>query len=73
MPASRVKLGGRGTLAAGAFADVVVFDPETIGDRADFADPFQYAVGVKATIVNGGVSFLDGDRFRRAGRAVSPG
>ncbi len=73
LPASRIKLGGRGTLVEGAFADVVVFDPETVGDRADFADPFQYAVGFKATIVNGAVSFLDGVRFRREGRALSAG
>jgi N-acyl-D-amino-acid deacylase len=70
LPASRVKLSGRGTLVEGAFADVAVFDPATVGDRADFANPFQYAVGVKATIVNGGVAFLDGERSRRTGRAL---
>ncbi len=70
LPASRVKLSGRGTLAEGNFADVMVFDPQTVADKADFANPFQYAVGFKATVVNGGVSFLDGERFERAGRAL---
>ncbi len=70
LPASRVRLAQRGTLAEGNFADVVVFDPATVSDRADFADPFQYALGIKATVVNGGVSFLDGERFARTGRAL---
>jgi N-acyl-D-amino-acid deacylase len=73
LPASRVKLAGRGTLAEGGFADVVVFDPATVADRADFANPFQYAVGIKATIVNGAVGFLDGDRLSRTGRALRAG
>jgi N-acyl-D-amino-acid deacylase len=70
LPASRVKLAGRGTLAEGSFADVVVFDPATVADKADFANPFQYAVGIKATVVNGAMSFLEGDRISRAGRAL---
>jgi N-acyl-D-aspartate/D-glutamate deacylase len=73
VPASRIGLRARGTLAEGAFADVAVFDPDTVNDRATFTDPFQYAVGFKATIVNGGVSFLDGARFERTGRSVRPG
>ena len=67
---SRLKLDGRGSLAVGAFADVAVFDPDTVLDVADFADPFQYARGIKATVVNGGVSFLDGERGARTGRAL---
>ena len=73
VPAARIGLRARGTLAEGAFADVVVFDPDTVNDRATFTDPFQYAVGFKATVVNGGVSFLDGARFERTGRSVRPG
>lgn len=70
LPASRMKLAGRGTLAVGAFADVAVFDPGTVIDVADFSDPFQYARGFKATVVNGGVAFLDGERGARTGRAL---
>ena len=53
-----------------AIADVAVFDADRVIDRADFANPFQYADGFKATVVNGGVSFLDGERFARSGRAI---
>lgn len=70
VPASRVGITDRGVLRVGAFADVAVFDADRVIDRADFADPFQYAEGFKATVVNGKVSFLDGERFARRGRAV---
>ena len=70
LPASRVKLSDRGVLRAGAFADVNVFDPDRVADRADFADPFQYPVGFLATLVNGVVA-VDGDaRGPRSGRAL---
>ena len=70
LPASRLKLADRGALAVGAFADVAVFDPDSVIDVADFSDPFQYARGFKATVVNGGVAFLDGERSARTGRAL---
>ena len=73
LPASRVKLQGRGVLAAGAHADVAIFDPATVADKATFADPFAYAVGVKGTIVGGKVAFLDGTRGERAGVALRRG
>lgn len=74
LPASRIRLAQRGTLAEGAFADVAVFDPDSVIDKADFTDPFQYAVGFKATVVNGRVAFLDGERGPvRSGRAVRAG
>lgn len=60
-PASRVKL-DRGTIAPGKSADVVIFNPETITDRATFADPFAYPAGIKAVLVNGVVALLDGSR-----------
>jgi len=70
-PASRCRLAGRGRLAVDHFADVLVFDPTTLADRATFEDPFQYPVGFRAVIVNGKV-VLDGDRRQepRSGRAV---
>ena len=69
-PAARVKLPGRGLLRAGAMGDVVVFDPATVADRATFADPFQYAVGITAVFVNGSAALLHGERGARTGRAV---
>jgi N-acyl-D-amino-acid deacylase len=72
LPASRMRFGDRGALVEGSIADVVVFDAATVADRASFEDPFQYAVGIKATVVNGGVAFLDGERGPRTGRAVRP-
>jgi N-acyl-D-amino-acid deacylase len=71
LPASRVGLRDRGWLARGFAADVVVFDPATIEDRATFAEPFQYPIGIKAVLVNGSVALLDGSRDDvRAGRAL---
>ncbi len=64
-PASRVALDDRGRLAAGVAADVVVFDPSTIGDRATFAEPFQYAGGINLVVVNGIVALRDGERGER--------
>jgi N-acyl-D-amino-acid deacylase len=72
-PASRVKLADRGRLALGAFADIVVFDGERIGDRATFDQPFQYPEGISAVIVNGVPAMLEGERKREtAGRALRP-
>jgi N-acyl-D-aspartate/D-glutamate deacylase len=53
LPADNWKLTGRGCLDAGCYADLVIFDPEKIADRATFAKPRQYAVGVRDVFVNG--------------------
>ena len=53
LPASNLRLDGRGFLREGMYADVVVFDPATIADRATFERPHQYAVGVRDVFVNG--------------------
>jgi N-acyl-D-amino-acid deacylase len=60
MPALRFGISGRGAIEAGCAADLVVFDPETIGDRADYADPEQASTGIHAVIVNGTLVMLDG-------------
>jgi N-acyl-D-amino-acid deacylase len=62
LPASRLGLDDRGRLAEGLAADVVVFDPATVSDRATFAVPHQYPAGIPYVIVNGRVA-VDGGRF----------
>jgi N-acyl-D-amino-acid deacylase len=70
-PASTYGLGGRGTLAPGAFADVVVFDPAAIADRATFEDPHRHATGVRHVLVNGVAVIKDGEHTGATpGRAV---
>jgi N-acyl-D-amino-acid deacylase len=53
LPAARLGLRDRGTLAAGNWADVVVFDPAAVADRATFQEPHQYAAGIEHVFVNG--------------------
>ncbi|MCA9898104.1 MAG: D-aminoacylase [Anaerolineales bacterium] len=61
LPAANLKLDRRGRLQPGHFADVVIFDPETIQDHATFARPHQYATGVQHVLVNGVPVIQDGD------------
>jgi N-acyl-D-amino-acid deacylase len=60
-PAARLGLKERGLLAAGQWADVVVFDPHTVQDEATFADPHQYASGIEHVLVNGVSVIRDGE------------
>jgi N-acyl-D-amino-acid deacylase len=60
LPASHFGLAGRGAIAAGARADVVVFDPARVRDVATFADPRRLAEGIEAVIVNGVLTLHDG-------------
>ena len=60
LPASNLGLRGRGGLVEGNYADIVVFDPDTIADHATFADPHQYATGVSEVFVNGVQVVADG-------------
>ncbi|ARU17985.1 N-acyl-D-amino-acid deacylase family protein [Croceicoccus marinus] len=53
LPAENLSIRDRGLLAEGKFADVVIFDPATIGDKATYAEPHQYSTGVRDVFVNG--------------------
>jgi N-acyl-D-amino-acid deacylase len=73
MPAARLKLADRGRIAPKLAADLVVFDPATVIDKATYEDPFQYPDGIRAVIVNGQVSLRDGERTKAAaGRTLRP-
>ncbi len=71
LAASRVGLMDRGILRPGAFADITVFDPQTIRDAATFNDPMHYSVGVRYVFVNGRPVVWDGAiTDERPGRPV---
>jgi len=71
LPAANLKLADRGTLATGAFADIAVFDPATIADRATFEAPHQLAVGMQHVFVNGVAVLRSGEHTGATpGRAV---
>ena len=71
LPATNLGLDHRGFLQEGMFADVVVFDPATISDRATFEKPHQYAVGMKHVFVNGVQVLKDGEHTgAKPGRAL---
>ena len=59
-PAQRLKIWDRGLLRPGMKADVVIFDPQTIADRATYEKPHQYSVGVRDVLVNGKAVMLAG-------------
>jgi N-acyl-D-aspartate/D-glutamate deacylase len=74
MNAAKIGLHQRGILAAGFLADVTVFDPQTVIDRATYTDPFQYNDGIKYVIVNGTVVLDDGKHTgAHPGRAIRRG
>ena len=60
LPASILGLTDRGTIKDGQWADLVIFDPATVADKATFEDPFQYPVGIDTVLVNGKVVLDEG-------------
>jgi len=71
LPASKLGIARRGMLREGYFADVAVFDPQTIQDHATFEKPMQYATGVSEVWVNGVEVIRDGEHTgAKPGRVV---
>ncbi len=71
LPAQTMRIDRRGELKQGYFADVVVFDPDTIQDHATFVEPHQYSTGMVHVFVNGEQVLKDGEHTGATpGRAV---
>lgn len=71
--AAKFGLKDRGVLREGAFADIVVFDPETVGDRATYDQPQQFAEGISHVIVGGQMVIADGNPVEFSAGATLPG
>jgi N-acyl-D-amino-acid deacylase len=65
LPAQRMRLSDRGVLKSGMWADVVIFDPATITDRATFESPNQLSEGMQYVLING-VPVIDGGKATNA-------
>jgi N-acyl-D-aspartate/D-glutamate deacylase len=73
-PAARLGLPDRGLLRERYKADVVIFDPARVMDRATFADPHQYPEGIEHVFVNGQLTLgPEGHTGVLAGRALTRG
>lgn len=71
LPCDRFGLGGRGRVVEGNWADLVLFDPTTVRDRATYKEPKQEPEGIKMVVVNGEVAYEDGRHTgARAGRML---
>ena len=71
LPAATLGLADRGTIAPGKWADLVIFDPATVADKATFEQPFQYPVGIDTVIVNGEVVLDEGQHTgKRPGKVL---
>jgi N-acyl-D-amino-acid deacylase len=71
LPATTMRLENRGALKVGFYADVVIFDPQSIQDHATFEKPHQYSTGVKHVFVNGVQVLKEGEHTGAApGRFV---
>ncbi len=75
LSAKHLRLADRGQITIGAWADLVVFDPERVADTATYEDPHRYPEGIEHVVINGGVALEAGEtapdrhgRFLRLGR-----
>ncbi len=60
LPAERMGLVGRGNISIGNFADIVIYDPHTVGDMATFEKCHQFSVGIEHVLVNGITAWTSG-------------
>ena len=71
LPARWFGFRDRGVVRPGAFADLVVFNPDTVGDRSTFTNPTVPAAGIDIVLVNGQVVWKDGSTTgKRPGRSL---
>jgi N-acyl-D-aspartate/D-glutamate deacylase len=68
LPAEVFGLRGRGLIEPGYAADLVLFEPDKLKDRADFANPHRLSEGIAKVWVNGDLSFDDGKVVNRSGK-----
>ncbi|MFQ5840622.1 MAG: amidohydrolase family protein, partial [Candidatus Methylomirabilales bacterium] len=70
-PCRRFGIADRGQVAPGYYADLVLFDPDTVRDRATYQDPIQYPDGIRYVLVNGTITLEEGEHTgARAGRII---
>ena len=71
LPAKKLGLNDRGLIKPHYFADLVVFDPSTIKDQADYDDPFQYPIGIEQVVINGVEVISEGEMTgKRPGKVL---
>lgn len=73
-PAQKLGLTDRGVIKKGCQADLVIFDPVEINDRATYSDPLQYPVGIEYVLVNGQTAHQRGEQpIHRSGKVIRRG
>ncbi len=72
MPADKLGLSKRGRISKNYFADLVLFDPQTVSDKATFVNPHQFSTGIEYVIVNGQIVVNKGKHTgKKAGRVLT--
>jgi N-acyl-D-amino-acid deacylase len=65
-PASKLRLKDRGLIKEGMWADLVLFDPKKVNDKATYRDPYQFPEGIPHVLVNGIIVVKDGTKNKKA-------
>ena len=74
LPATKFHLTGRGYLLEGMYADIVIFNPNTVSDLSTYTKPHAYSTGFSVVVVNGKVVLDNGKHLgTRSGRAIRRG